>query len=152
MDRVRRSLDAAVAFMSSTSFNPIDDVCVGDKSALFLSLNKAYSSYLQGRVESAEAYYKTANVTNCQVFVATPVVETAASRASFVENPVCVASSSKAKDDGGILVLSVFGDSGNMSIRGVHSVVVEVVVSRRKQSQSQRRSPLSLRSRVLLVE
>ena len=118
MDRVRRSLDAAEAFMSNTSFNPWDGVCVGDKSALFLSLNTAYISYLQGRVESAEACYKTANVTNCQVFVATPVVESAASRALSVENPVCVASSSKAKDDGGALVLSVFGDSGSVSKRG----------------------------------
>ena len=118
MDRVRRSLDAAEAFMSDASFNPWDGICVGDKSALFLSMNTAYTSYLQGRVESAESYYKTANVTNRQVLVAAPVVESGVSRASSVENLVCTAGSSKVKDDGGALVSSVFGCSGNGSKRG----------------------------------
>ena len=116
-DSVRRFLDAAEAFMSNASFNPWDGICVGDNSALFLSLNTAYRSYMQGRVESDGAYDRTAKVTNRQVFVAAPVVESAASRASSVENPVCTASSSKAKDDGGALVLSVFGDSGSVSER-----------------------------------
>ena len=118
MDSVRRSLDAAEAFMSNASFNPWGGICVGDKSALFLSLNSAYSSYLQGGVESAESHYKTANVTNRQVFVATPVAEDTASRVSSVEKSVRTASSSKAKDDGGALVRSIFGDSASVSQRG----------------------------------
>ena len=111
MDSVRRFLDAAEAFMLNASFNPWDGNFVGDKSALFLSLNTAYSSYLQGRVDSAESHYKTANVTNHQVLVAAPVIESSTSRASSVGNPVCTASSTKAKDDGGALVRSAFGGS-----------------------------------------
>ena len=118
MDSVRRSLDAAGTFMSNASFNPWGGICVGDKSALFLSLNSAYSSYLQERVKSADSHYKTADVTNRQVFVATPVAEDTNSRASSVEKSVCAASSSRAKDDGGALEQSMFGGNASGSQRG----------------------------------
>ena len=147
MDHVRRSLDAAETFMSNVSFNPWGGICVGDKSALFVSLNSAYSTYLQGRVESAESHYKTANVTNRQVFVATPVVEDTTSRASSVEKPVCTASSSKVKDDGGAMVQSIFGGSASGSQReGSLSRRSSRGQSRKVLSKSQKSQKMSTKS------
>ena len=49
--------DAADVFMSNTSFNPWDGICVGDISALFLRLYTAYGSYSLERERVAESHY-----------------------------------------------------------------------------------------------
>ena len=119
VDRVRQSLGHADAFMKKTDFNPWEGVCTGDFVNLFRRLDDAYTSYLQERVKSAESHYKTANISNRQVLVASPIVKFGATQSSVGTSSVVstksVGKPQASKDDGGAFVKSVFGCGGSPS-------------------------------------
>ena len=116
IDRVRQALGSADAFMEKTDFNPWEGVCTGDFVNLFRCLDGAYTSCLQEQVKSAESYYKTANIANCQVLVASPIVKFGTTQLSVGTSSVVstksVGKPQASNDDGGAFVKSVFGCGG----------------------------------------